>query len=826
MGGFLRDLRYALRMTTKSLGFSAVAVITLALGIGATVASFSLFEAVEWNWMPYPKVDRVMWLGEAETKAPTYIRDFSGLDYLALQQQSRSFSELAAYDWSANGTLSTAAGPQVLSTNAVTPSLFSLLGTHAALGRLFATEEEKSANSAVAVLTYEAWRKYFGADVKILGTTITLDQQRRTVIGVLPKGFHFWDAEIFVPLETDSADFLNSERFAMSALGRLAPGVTPESATAELNSIIVGLQPQEPPAHRGNTGWLRPITEAAKYYKARLFLFLATAFLVLIIACVNVANLLLARSVERQTEFAVRSALGAGRWALVRQLLAESLLLALYASILGVLLADWGLRAVSAFADPVSAGVLPTNATLAIDGRVLLFATLLAFITAILFGTAPGFLASRVDPERWLKAGPRSQTASRSRLRLREALVIGEVGLALVLTAGGGLFLRSFANLQHTDLGFNPSHLLTVHLNLAGSRYENLSAVRQFYEELLQKARAMPGVEAAVVANYLPMTSGWGISFTVVGGAPANPTDLRNRGAMERAVMPGFFRVMGIPILRGRAIAERDTASSSLVVVINENLARRYFGAVDPLGRQLLLELRDPKGQKQQQKQIAEIIGVVRNVHEVGINEADFDSIYLPFAQHPEAGAYLAVRTHADPRQMTALIRKEIDSLDPTLPVYGLPTMQERIDRSLGGDRFNTTVIVILASVALLLSLLGIFAVIAYNVSQRVHEIGIRMALGATGEKVLTSIVGHSGRLVIAGVGAGLVAVLLIGKFLGDVLFLVPGKHEGMLYGVTLHDPLTLAAAAVLLGMTALAASYAPARRATKVDPMEALRCE
>ena len=824
MGSFLRDVRFAFRMTAKSPAFSAVAVITLALGIGATVASFSLFEAVQWNWMPYPEIDRIMWLGEAELKAPTYLRDFSGPDYLALKQQSRSYSELAAYDWSGNGTLNSANGPEVLSANAVTPNLFSVLGARAALGRLFTKDEEQSANSAVAVLTYDAWRKYFGADPTVIGTSISLDQQQRTIVGVLPRGFHFWDADIFVPLATDSADFLNPERFQISTVGRLAPQASRESASAELNSILAQLQPLEPADHHGYTGWLRPITESATYYKRRLFVFLGAAFILLVIACANIANLLLARSVERHTEFAIRSALGAGRWPLVRQLLAESLLLAMLAAGAGVLLADWGLQALTAFADPVQANVLPANTPLTMDARVLVFAILMALLTTVLFGAAPGFIASRVDPDRWLKSGTRSQTASRGRLALREALVVSEVGLALVLTAGGGLFLRSLANLQHADLGFNPTRLLTLHLNLSGPRYQTPIAVENFYQELLQKAQSTAGVEAAVIANQLPMTSGWQVGFTVVGGAPAHPSDLRNRGALERAVTADFFRMMQIPLLRGRGIGAEDTATSPRVVVINENLARRYFGAVDPVGHQLMLELKSGKGPKE--KQLAEIVGVARNVHEIGVNEVEFDSVYIPFVQHPESEAYLAVRTNAEPGDMARVLRKEIQSLDPTLPVYGLPTMQERIRKSLDGDRFNTAVIATLGALALLLALLGIFAVIAYAVSQRVHEIGIRMALGARTNDVLAWIIGRSGRLVLAGVASGIAAAFIIARLLGNSLYLVAGQHEGMLYGVTLHDPLTLAAASALLGITALAACYAPARRATKVDPMEALRCE
>ena len=294
MGSFLRDLRYALRMTVKSPGFAAVAVVTLALGIGATVASFTLFEAVQWNWMPYPSVDRIVSLGEAEAKEPSYLRDFSGRDYLALKEQSRSYSELAAYDWSSNGTLLAPSGPQVVSTPAVMASLFSILGARTQLGRVFTAEEEQSARAGVVVLTYEAWRKYFAGDPKVLGTTIRLDGRQRTVIGVLRQGFHFWDAEVFVPLSSDGADFQNPDRFLLDVVGRLAPGVTREQAKAELNGIIAGLQPQEPPDHHGYIGWLSPITGPAQYYERRLYLFMGAAFLVLLIACVNVANLLLA----------------------------------------------------------------------------------------------------------------------------------------------------------------------------------------------------------------------------------------------------------------------------------------------------------------------------------------------------------------------------------------------------------------------------------------------------------------------------------------------------------------------------------------------------
>ncbi|HZU23046.1 MAG TPA: ABC transporter permease [Terriglobales bacterium] len=825
MGSFLRDLRYALRMTVKSPGFAAVAVVTLALGIGATVASFTLFEAVQWNWMPYPSVDRIVSLGEAEAKEPSYLRDFSGRDYLALKEQSRSYSELAAYDWSSNGTLLAPSGPQVVSTPAVMASLFSILGARTQLGRVFTAEEEQSARAGVVVLTYEAWRKYFAGDPKVLGTTIRLDGRQRTVIGVLRQGFHFWDAEVFVPLSSDGADFQNPDRFLLDVVGRLAPGVTREQAKAELNGIIAGLQPQEPPDHHGYIGWLSPITGPAQYYERRLYLFMGAAFLVLLIACVNVANLLLARSVERQTEFAVRSALGAGRGALVRQLLTESLVLAVCGAALGGIFADWGLRALSAFADPVSANVVPESAPLTMDWRVLGFSIAVALATAVLFGAAPGWMASRIDPDRWLKSGTRSQTGSRSRMALRDALVVGEVGVALVLTAAGGLFLRSLANLQHADLGFNPSRLLTLHLVLSGPRYEKPGAVRQFYESLLEQARATPGVEAASIANQLPMTSGWQAMFTVVGGAPAHPTNLRNRGAMERDVSPNYLRFMGIRLLRGRGIGAQDTPTSRPVVVINENLARRYFGAADPVGHELMLDLK--AGPSHDEKPFAaEIVGVAANVHEVGINEVEFDSIYLAFAQHPQAEAYLAVRTNGDPMEMTRVLRKVVASLDPTLPVYGLPTMQERIRKSISGDRFNAAMFTVLAVLALLLSLAGIFAVLAYTVSQRVHEIGIRMALGATAVDVLGWIVGRSIRLVLAGVLAGIVAALVIGKLLGDALYLVPTRHEGMLYGVTLHDPATLIAAAVLLAITAIAASYAPARRGTQIDPMEALRCD
>lgn len=826
MGSFLRDLRYALRMSAKSPAFTSVAVLTLALGMAATVASFSLFEAVEWNWLQYPDLDQLVVLGKAELRAPTYYRGLSGPDFLAVKQQSHSYSAIAAQESKDYQSLTGNGEPQSVYVGANSANLFSMMGVKAALGRLFTAEDERAANSAVAVLTNEEWRTHFGGNPSVIGKTIMLDGEPKTIIGVLPGSYRSNSADVYVPLMVDSPDFLDPQRAQITAVGHLARGVSVTQAKVELDGIIARLAKDDPAHNKDHKGWLRSAREfnGTEYYERRTYLFLAVAGLVLITACVNVANLLLARSVERQTEFAVRSALGAGRWVLVRQLLAESLLLACAGAAAGGLLAKWGIHALTAFASPAAAEVIPQAAVLTVDIRAVAVAVGVALIAALLFGTAPAFVASRVDPERWLKAGGRSQTGSRTRQRLRDSLVLAEVALAFVLTFAGGLFARSLRNLERADLGFNPDHLLSATLWPRGARYATPAAVAQFYDALLQKSRAIPGVKAAAIADRLPMTSGRSIDFTVVGGAPAHPTGLLNRGAVERAVSADYFQFIGIPIVRGRGITAQDTAASTRVVVINQNLAHRYFGEVDPIGHELNMKLEKDDGRAQ--NVIAEIVGIARNVREVGVNEADFDSIYLPFAQQPKGEAFLAVRTMADAKEISAAIRREIAALDPNLPVLRIATMDERIRQALAGDRFNTTAVTVLSAVALLLALVGIYAVLGYTVSQRVHEIGIRVALGATSRDVLGWIVGRSGRLVVTAVAGGVAASLVIGKLLGDALYLVPTKHEGMLYGVTLHDPLTLVAAGALLTATALAASYFPARRATKVDPMEALRAE
>jgi putative ABC transport system permease protein len=807
-GGMLetlrQDLRYGARMLLKNPGFTLVAVLTLSLGIGANTAIFSVVNAVLLRPLPFAEPERLVWLWDTQPQLPTAPASLP--DFLDWKSQNQSFEHLAAFE-SGSMFLDTGDGMRDTPVGLVTPETFALFRVSPILGRTFTDEETLPGRFRVAVLSHAMWQGRFGSDPNVLGRTIDVSGAPYTIIGVMPEGFSFPDrAELWRPLPIDPHKLDRGPHY-LRVVGRLKPAVTLAQAQAEMSALAARLAEQYPEKIAGHGVKLELLRDVVVGdIGPALFVLLGAVGFVLLIACANVANLLLARVGVRQKEIAVRTALGASRLRIVRQLFTESLMLSVGGGAAGLLIAAWGVK----WLVSMSPGTIPRVQEIAVDPRVVGYTLLISVATSLLFGLAPALQASRPDLTGALKEGGRG-SAGLLRNRLRSVLVVSEVALSLVLLIGAGLMIRSFAKLNQVDPGFNPDQVLTMGVALLPSKYPDDERVASFYSQLLERAAATPGVASAGAISDLPFSGAdTSDSFTIEGRPPVAKQD--EPSTEYRVVTPRYFESMGIPLLAGRDFALSDTKQSPNVVVINQAFARRHFAGESPLGHRLRLQ--------GQERDPLLIVGVVGDVRHIGLDEQPIPEAYVPFLQDPLGETYqrsmtIVARTQSDPGAVAGSLRAALTSLDKSLPVFAFKPMTEYLRDSLARRRFNLILLTAFGGVALALAAVGIYGVISYGVTQRTHEIGIRMALGAEKGNVLWLVVRQGMILALGGVALGLLASLALMRLM-----------ETLLYGVSVTDPLTFTVIALLLTSVALLACFVPARRAAKVDPLVALRYE
>jgi len=817
----LQDTRYGARMLRKSPGLTSVAVLSLALGMGAISTIFSFVNGIMLRPLPYAEPDRLVLVDETAFNRGRESMNVSFPNFVDWRERNHSFEDIGCYTdggfiigagGSMNGGGGSPAGsqsgggaePEQLKGAFVTQGLFEILGVAPILGRTFTAEEDQPDHDQVVILSNGLWQRRFGSDPAVIGQTVLLNNRSRTVIGVMPKGFQFPEvAEAWGPLALNTKLWTRNDHGLLS-IARLKPGVTLEQAQAEMISVASAIEEQNPVTNEGLSVTLTSLRAGlvGDYKKALLILLGVVAF-VLLIACVNVANLLLARSTARQKEIAIRAALGANRKRIFRQLLTESLLLGMISGALGLVLAMWGmdllLRAI-----PID---IPFWMKFDLDGRVLAFTGACALLTGFVFGTVPALEASNPDLNETLKEGGRSG-AGLGRHRLRSLLVVAEIALSLVLLVGAGLMMRSFISLQQVNAGINPQGVLTMYIALPGAKYRGPEKRIAFFSQLLERVRAIPGVKSAGTNTGMPLAgNNWGRSLTVegfpvlsVGEAPA---------VNHCVISSDYFSAMGVAMLKGRDFDDRDTREAPKVTIIDERLAREYWPEDDPIGKRIRF------GPPEDNEPWHTIVGVVGDVRHERLDASTRKSVYLPFAQMPIGGSGLAIRTAGRPRDLISAVRSQLRDLDPDLPLTQVMPMTEVVARSVWQPRLYTALFGVFAAVALILATIGIYGVMSYAVTQRTREIGLRMALGAQRQDVLKLVVGQGVLLASIGVGIGLVAALALTRLMSSLLF-----------GVTTTDPITFAAVSVLLAGVALGACFVPALRAAKVDPMVALRYE
>jgi putative ABC transport system permease protein len=796
-----QDLRYGLRMLVKRPGFTFVAVLTLALGIGANSAIFSVVNAVLLRPLPYKDSEQIVNVYEALPQGGTGSVSVPNLkDW---REQNNVFTAIAAYQW-ANFNLHDQDQPERVVGLNVSAEFFDVLGIAPQLGRTFQQGEDTAGNDRVAVISEELWRKNFGGDASIVGKNIHVGGEGYTVVGVMPPQFKFQTAQMWLPLVFSDTQLKNRGSHAYATVARLKPGVTIAQAQAEMTGIARRLEQMYPDNQQGRGISLVPVQEAqVGYMRPALFVLLGAVGFVLLIACTNVANLLLARAASRRREIAIRTALGAGRGRLIRQFLTESVLLSVLGGAFGMLIAKWGTDALVSLAT----GYIPSTVEIDLDWRVLSFTLLLSLLTGTVFGLAPALQVSKTDVQEALKEGGNSGSSPRGNW-LRSLLVVAEIASALVLLVGAGLLIKSFTRLQRIDPGFRSENVLTMKIALPDAKYKSQTSASAFYRQLLERVEALPGVESAGVINLLPVQqSGTNGEIQVEGQAP-DPSG-QSPLVEVRAASPEYFRALGIQLVAGRFFNAADEEKSAQVVIVNETFARKLIPDQDPLGKQIKNDSGPP----------ITIVGVVRDVKQSGLTAEVRPELFSPYTQPFWSGMNqnmnLVVRTASDPSSLTAAIRKEVLAVDPAQPVYGVQTMEAVLGRAVSYQRLNMQLLGIFAALAMLLAVIGIYSVMSYLVTQHTREIGIRMALGAQPWDVLKLVLGQGMILTLAGVGLGLIGAFMLTRLMSNLL-----------YGVTASDPLTYAAVSALLFVVALVACYVPARRATKVDPMVALRYE
>jgi putative ABC transport system permease protein len=799
MQTLFQDLRYAGRMLVKTPGFTAIAILTLALGIGANSAIFSVVNAVLLRPLMYKDSEKLVRLYEGLPQGGTGSVSVPNLkDW---REQNTAFSQIAAYQYG-NFNLSVQDQPERIVGANVSSEFFDVLGAPAQLGRTFQKGEDQPGGNRVVVLSDGLWRRNFGADANLVGKNISIGGENFSVIGIMPPQFKFFASQLWVPLVFTEKQLASRGSHAFNVLGRLKPERTLEQAREEMTTIGRRLEEQYPDQQKNRTVKLVPLQEDnVRLIRPALFLLLGAVGLVLLIACTNVANLLLARAASRRSEIALRAALGARRGRLVRQFLTESVLLSLLGGVCGLLLAKWGTDVLVSMAT----GYLPVMTEISLDWRVLSFTLVLSLLTGIVFGLAPAMHISKTDLQDAMKDGG-SGGASRRGSWLRGLLVVAEVAAALILLVGAGLLLKSFLHLQRVNPGFRTENVLTMRISLPDGKYKSAEANAGFYRQLLDRVAVLPGVEASGVINLLPvLQAGYNGEFQIVGQEP--DTSGKPPLVEIRMVSPDYFRALGVPLVAGRIFSARDQQGSEAVAIVNQEFARRLIPNQDPLGKYI----KDDEGPG------IKIVGVVGDVKQFGLIAPTIPELYTPYTQSSPPGATqtmtLVVRSFGDPEALAPALRKEVSSVDPAQPVYEVQTMQAVIGKAVSYQRLNMQLLAIFATLAMILAVIGIYSVMSYQVSQHTREIGIRMALGAQPWHVLRLILRQGLTLTLLGVVLGVAGAFGLTRLLASLLF-----------GVTASDPLTYLLVSLLLILVALLACIVPARRATKVDPLFALR--
>lgn len=819
MGAFIQDFRYGLRTLRNSQAFTIIAVITLALGIGANTAIFSIVNAVLLKPLPFPEPDRLMYVnsGRSPNAGPAQPFASSYPDFFDWRSTAKSFSAIASYH---DDSFTLAGLDEPLHVNGYTVSgdFFSILGTPPLLGRGFTRDEEKP-GTRVVVLSHQLWQSAFHGDRSIVGRAITLDKQSYTVVGVMPASFAFpldndppqiWrtlapDRETSDPKEPSIA----AQRGAhfLSAVARLKPGISTQAAREEMNVITRNLARQYPDTNRNfsNAIVITELEHLVGDSRTRLMILLASVVVVLLIACVNVANLLLVRASKRNREIAVRAALGAKRGRIIRQMLAESMVLGLGGALLAIPIALWALKL---FIN-LNADKLPRMAAAGLDGTVLVFTACIALFTSVVFGLAPALRASSPNLSEFMKEG-RGTTAGGSHQRLRGALVVLETALGLSLLVVAGLLLRSFHRILSVDPGMNPQNVLTLTFDLPEKKYSEQQQ-RDFYTQLLGRLQTVPGVASAAAVTPLPLSgNGAMIAFEIEG----RPVPKSERPSADiKIVTPNYFRTLNIPLISGRDFSERDDANAPWVVIVNQAFAQRYFPNENPLGKRFT-----PGATNHGNPKPREIVGVVGNVKSRRLDVEDLPEFYAPLAQLNFGSMTVCLRTTVDPHSITSAVRNVVSSMDSDLPVYDVKTMDEYLSATLATPRFNAMLLEAFAGLALLLTAIGLYGVVSYAVAQRTHEIGVRITLGASRSSVVGMVLKSGLQLTSVGVAGGVALSVAATRFVSSL--------SSVLFGVKPTDALTFAAVIAIVTAVSLLACYIPAWRASKVDPMVALRYE
>jgi predicted permease len=814
MDALLQDIRYGIRMVAKSPGFAAIAILTLTLGIGMNTALFSVVNSVLLNPLPYRQPDRLVAIYAKNKEFPRY--SISYPNFLDWVRNQRSFSSIAAFredDFNLTGM----GEPERVRVEMVSADFFSVLGVNPVAGRLLRPEEDQVGAQPVALLGGGFWKRKFGASPGALGKTLALNGVGYTVVGVIPADFryqsgNFHDSDVYVPIGQWNDSTFRDRRagMGMDAVGRLKPGATLQQAQADMDAVAQGLAEIYPDADKGVGIALLPLKQdVVGDIRPFLLVLLAAVGFVLLISCVNVANLLLARSTGRAREFAIRAALGAGRGRVIRQLLTESLVLSCAGGGLGLLLAAWGTQA----AIRLMPEALPRAQSVHVDSRVLFFALAASVLAGIFFGLAPALRTSRADLHRTLKEGGRGSSGARR--RLQGLFVAAEMAMALVLLAGAGLTIRSLAKLWSVNPGFSPRNVLTFAVSYPAAPGAAPDAIRASIRQLQNTVAAVPGVEAASLnGGAIPMSGDSELPFWIE-GQPKPATTAEMKAALFYLIQPDYLKAMRIPLERGRFLTSADNEHAPFAIVIDEQFAKLYFAGRNPIGRRVNLAILN---------KAAEIVGIVGHVKQWGLAEDAHSPIqaqfYMPIAQIPDqfmpllaGGGLFVARTQGSPEVQMSAIRRALGKVNGEIVVYHTETMDGIISDSLAARRFSMILLGIFAALALALSCVGIYGVISYLAAQRTQEIGVRMALGAQRNDVLRLILGHGVKMALIGVAAGLAASLALTRLMARLLF-----------GVSVYDPLTFLAVTCLLVLVALAASYIPARRAMRVDPMVALR--
>ena len=807
METLIKDIRHAIRSLIRYPAFTVIAVVTLALGIGANTAIFSVVNALLLRPLPFTEPDRLMQVWEVGLKQDQR-HDVAYPNFADWRDQNQSFQQIAPYS-DRTFNLNDQAEPERIQGLMVSPAFFPMLGVKPILGRVFLPEEEYPNKVFSVVISERLWRRRFNSDGQVVGRTISLNYENFTIVGVVRNIVDVprvpADTELWIPI-SHSSGFDNRQGHYLSVLARLKPSVTRAQAQADMGRIAGTLTAEHPESNTDLGVRVIPLQDqVVGDFKLALQVLLSAVLFVLLIASANVANMMLARAAGRQKEIAIRTALGAGRFRLVRQLLTESLLLSLLGGAVGLLLAWWGVYLLVAFGP----SDLPRLKEITVDGRVLGFTVAVSMLTGILFGIVPALKASLPDINEALKESGRNAAGGVAHRRLRSLLVASEIALSLVLLVGAGLLLKSFHKLQAVNPGFNPQNLLTVQVGVRGPRYQEDAALVTFYDQLVEKLKASPEVQSVAIRSYLPVGLNEDyayLSFMVEGQVP----DPANRPiAYYNAVSPDLFHTMQIPMLQGRAFDTHDVINAQHVIIINETLERRYFPGTDPIGKRMTLNDVNPK-----EEDWATIVGVVKDTKQRELSGEPAAEMYLPLAQSPHRSMVLMIRT-TNPDSVVSTVRRDVHALDPNLPIHGIRTMENVISESIATARFRTSLLALFAAVALVLAMIGIYGVMSYAVSQRTQEIGIRMALGARVTDVLQLVVKNGMSLATIGAVVGLAGAFAVTRLMTSLLF-----------GVSPTDTVTFSLVTIGLMIIALLACYIPARRATKVDPLIVLRYE